>query len=208
MRLRAEVRRSRVAQAGPVVSVGIGATRLRRPQSVTPPATDCGLAPALCPPRYGVSASPWSCAPPRRRSGLASGITTFALTPRSGAAPLATAFRPRPGAALPATAPRPRSGAVPPRRRIGIGLVPRPPRQRFDPALGATTFALELPLRSRACAPARAFRPRSGVVPPLSGRAMRKTAGFGRWRSKQTVFRGLGSGKWTILPVVRVGAFR
>lgn len=211
------------------------------------------------PPRYGVSASPWSCAPPRRRSGLASGITTFALTPRSGAAPLATAFRPRPGAALPATAPRPRSGAVPPRRRIGIGLVPRPPRQRFDPALGATTFvltprsgavpplgtttlalgprpslwrrapgsgrfsrrdaatraalgattfALELSLRSRACAPARAFRPRSGVVPPLSGRAMRKTAGFGRWRSKQTVFRGLGSGKWTILPVVRVGAFR
>ena len=114
LRLRAEVRRSRVAQAGLVVSVGIGAARLRRPQSVTPPATDCGLAPALC--------------PPLRRIGLA--------------------LEPPP----PATAPRPRSGAVPPRRRIGIGLVPRPPRQRFDPALGATTFALT---------------PRSGAVPPL-----------------------------------------
>ena len=74
------------------------------------------------------------------------------LQPRSGTVPPATAYRPRPGAAPPATAPRPRSGAVPPRRRIGIGLVPRPPRQRFDPALGATTFALT---------------PRSGAVPPL-----------------------------------------
>lgn len=40
-----------------------------------------------CAPRYGVSASPWSCAPPRRRSDLALGTTAFALAPRSGAAP-------------------------------------------------------------------------------------------------------------------------
>ena len=135
------MRRSRIAQAGLVVPVGIGATRLRRPQSVTPPAMDCSLAPALC--------------PPLRRIGLALELcpAATALRHRSGAThPPATAFRPRPGAAPPATAPRPRSGAVPPRRRIGIGLVPRPPRQRFDPALGATTFALT---------------PRSGAVPPL-----------------------------------------
>lgn len=147
--------RSRVAQAGPVVSVGIGATRLRRPQSVTPPATDCGLAPALC--------------PPLRRIGLA--------------------LEPPP----PATAPRPRSGAVPPRRRIGIGLVPRPPRQRFDPALGATTFALAPrsgavpplgtttlalgPRPSLWCrAPVTAFRHRSGAAPSGSGRLSRRDA--------------------------------
>ena len=64
------MRRSRVAQAGLVVSVGIGATRLRRPQSVTPPATDCGLAPALCPPlrRIGLALEP---PPLRRRPDLA-----------------------------------------------------------------------------------------------------------------------------------------
>ena len=56
--------------------------------------------------------------------------------------------------------------------------------------------------------PATAYRPRSGVVPPLWERAMRKTVGFGRWRSKRTVFRGLVSEKWTILPVVRVWGFR
>lgn len=149
------MRRSRVAQAGLVVSVGIGATRLRRPQSVTPPATDCGLAPALC--------------PPLRRIGLA--------------------LEPPP----PATAPRPRSGAVPPRRRIGIGLVPRPPRQRFDPALGATTFALAPrsgavpplgtttlalgPRPSLWCrAPVTAFRHRSGAAPSGSGRLPRRDA--------------------------------
>ena len=38
--------------------------------------------------------------------------------------------------------------------------------------------------------------------------AMRKTVCFGRWRSKRTVFRGLGSEKRTFLPVVRVWAFR
>ena len=140
------MRRSRVAQAGLVVSVGIGATRLRRPQSVTPPATDCGLAPALC--------------PPLRRP------------PCDGA---------------------PRSGAVPPRRRIGIGLVPRPPRQRFDPALGATTFALAPrsgavpplgtttlalgPRPSLWCrAPVTAFRHRSGAAPSGSGRLSRRDA--------------------------------
>ena len=95
-----------------------------------------------CAPRYGVSASPWSCAPLRRRSGIAPVPRT---PPRRR---FGLALEPPP----PATAPRPRSGAVPPRRRIGIGLVPRPPRQRFDPALGATTFALT---------------PRSGAVPPL-----------------------------------------
>ena len=41
-----------------------------------------------------------------------------------------------------------------------------------------------------------------------AGRAMRKTVCFGRWRSKRTVFRGLGSEKRTFLPVVRVWAFR
>lgn len=40
------------------------------------------------------------------------------------------------------------------------------------------------------------------------GYAMRNTVYFGRWRSKQTVFRGLGSEKRTFLPVVRVWAFR
>ena len=145
LRLRAEVRRNRVAQAGLVVSVGIGTTRLRRPQSVTPPpATDCGPRSGTVPPRYGVSASPWSCAPLRRRSGiapvprtplrrhsdLALGTTAFALAPRSGAA---------------------------------------------SSVSGTTTFALELCPRSGAVSSARAFRPCSGVVPPFSGRAMRKT---------------------------------
>ena len=143
LRLRVEVRRSRVAQAGLVVSVGIGATRLRRPQSVTPP-----------------------------RDGL----------------------RPRSGTVPPVWGPRP----LPWRRAPAL----RPPFQ------GPRPLPWSCALRSRACAPARAFRPRSGVVPPLSGRAMRKTVGFGRWRSKQTVFRGLGSGKRTFLSVVRVWAFR
>ena len=110
-------------------------------------------------PRHGVSAALWS------RSGVVPPPAT-AFRPRPGGhdlclgaalrcrAPLATAFRPRPGAAPPATAPRPRSGAVPPRRRIGIAPVPRPLRQRFDPALGATTLAL-------------ASRP--GAVPPPLG---------------------------------------
>ena len=115
------------------------------------------------------------------------------LRPRSGTVPPATAYRPRPGAAPPATAPRPRSGAVPPRRRIGIGLVPRPPRQRFDPALGATTFALAPrsgavpplgtttlalgPRPSLWCrAPVTAFRHRSGAAPSGSGRLSRRDA--------------------------------
>lgn len=135
LRLRAEVRRNRVAQAGLVVSVGIGATRLRRPQSVTPPATDCGLAPALCPAtayRHRSGAVPPATAfrhrsgaahPLRRRSDLAFeprpalGTTTFALElrPLRGRFNLAPALCPRsgdhglcPGAALRSRAPRSR----------------------------------------------------------------------------------------------------
>ena len=107
-------------------------------------------------PRHGVSAALWS---------------------RSGVVPPATAFRPRPGAAPPATAPRPRSGAVPPRRRIGIAPVPRPLRQRFDPALGATTLALASRPRFWAVFPPRCRDPRRpgghdlcpGAVPPALG---------------------------------------
>ena len=87
LRLRAEVRRSRVAQAGLVVSVGIGTTRLRRPQSVTPP-------------RDGL----------RPRSGTVPPATAYRHRP--GLCPPATAFRPRsgdhglcPGAALRRCAP-------------------------------------------------------------------------------------------------------
>ena len=105
-------------------------------------------------PRYGVSASLWSCAPLRRRPDLALGTTTFALAPRPGAVPPHWGPRLSPW---------------------GHGLCPGP---------------------------------RSGALPPLWGRAMRKTVGFGRWRSKQTIFRGIGSEKWTLLSVVRVWAFR
>ena len=76
----------------------------------------------------------------------------------------------------PATAPRPRSGAVPPRRRIGIGLVPRPPRQCFDPALGVTTFALT---------------PRSGAVPPLGTTTLALGPRPSLWR------RAPGSGRFS-----------
>ena len=138
LRLRAEVRRNRVAQAGLVVSVGIGTTRLRRPQSVTPPPRRiAALAPALYPlatayrhrpgavPRCdGVPASLRCRAPPlRRHSDLALGTTAFALAPRSGAA---------------------------------------------SSVSGTTTFALELCPRSGAVPSARAFRPRSGTVPPAT----------------------------------------
>ena len=136
MRLRAEVRRSRVAQAGPVVSVGIGATRLRRPQSVTPPATDCGLAPALCP-------------PPLRRIGLALELC-----------PAATAFRPRfgdhdlcPDAAL---------RCRPPRDGVPASPWSRPPCDGAPTSLWSCASATAYRHRSGAASPATAFRPRPG----------------------------------------------
>ena len=146
LRLRAEVRRSRVAQAGLVVSVGIGATRLRRPQSVTPPATDCGLAPALCPPlrRIGLALEP-----PLSCDGAPTSLWSCAS---------ATAYRHRSGAASPATAFRPRSG--------GHDLCPGAALRRCTPTgdhdsrPGATTLAL-VP------------RPRYGVSASLWCRAFR-----------------------------------
>ena len=144
--MRAEVRRSRVAQAGLVVSVGIGATRLRRPQSVTPPATDCGLAPALCPPATAYRPRPGA-APP------CDGAPTSLWSCAS-----ATAYRHRSGAASPATAFRPRSG--------GHDLCPGAALRRCTPTgdhdsrPGATTLAL-VP------------RPRYGVSASLWCRAFR-----------------------------------
>ena len=128
LRLRAEVRRSRVAQAGLVVSVGIGAARLRRPQSVTPPrdglrprsgtvppATAYRPRPGAALPCDGAPTSLWSCAS-------------------------ATAYRHRSGAASPATASRPCSG--------GHDLCPDAALRRCTPTgdhdsrPGATTLAL------------------------------------------------------------------
>ena len=104
-----------------------------------------------CAPRYGVSASPWIVPP---RDGAPTSLWSCAS----------------------ATAYRHRSGAVPPRRRIGIGLVPRPPRQRFDPALGVTTFALT---------------PRSGAVPPLGTTTLALGPRPSLWR------RAPGSGRFS-----------
>ena len=245
MRLRAGARRGRVAQAGLVVPVGIGATRLRRPQSFTRPATVIGLAPVPRPlprRRSGLALEPPLS---RQRSGLALGTTTFAPAPRSalGATTLAGARPPlwhrAPGsgrfsrydaathAALRATTlalalcpllwgPRP-----PPWHRALLwrrtpALCPHwgpRPSPGHDPALASRPrFWAVFPPRCRDprrlgdhhLCPGAALR----RCAPLSGCAMRKTVAFGRWRSKQTVFRGIGSEKWTFLPVVRVWAFR
>ena len=101
MRLRAEVRGSRI------VSIGIGATRLRRSQSVTPPRRRSGLAPVPRP---------------------ALGASTFALTPPPATAPRPRSgdHGPRPGAASPSRDGVPASPwSRPPRLRIGIAPVPR-----------------------------------------------------------------------------------
>ena len=155
MRLRAGARRGRVAQAGLVVPVGIGATRLRRPQSFTRPATVIGLAPVPRPlprRRSGLALEPPLS---RQRSGLALGTTTFAPAPRSalGATTLA--------------------GARPPlwHRAPGSGRF-----SRYDAAthaaLRATTLALALcppalGTTTPALAPRSALAPHSGAVPPL-----------------------------------------
>ena len=144
LRLRAEVRRSRGAQAGLVVSVGIGAARLRRPQSVTSPATDCGLAPALCPPlrRIGLALEP---PPLRRRPDLAlelclrDGVSAsvWCRVPRDSVSTLLWGPRPLPWRRAPALYPHwgprlspwghdPRSGVAPPVLGGFPAAMPRP----------------------------------------------------------------------------------
>ena len=159
LRLRAEVRRNRVAQAGLVVSVGIGTTRLRRPQSVTPPRD--GLRPSLrhCTPslrRIGIALELCPAATAfRHRSGAAHPPCDDIPTSLWGPRPLPWRRAPEPRPPFQGPRPLPWSCALalepcplqgrfglapalcPPRRRSGLAFEPRP-------ALGTTTFALEL----------------------------------------------------------------
>ena len=194
LRLRAEVRRSRVAQAGLVVSVGIGATRLRRPQSVTPPPRRiAALAPALYPPATAY----------RHRSGAAHPPCDDIPTSLWGPRPLPWRRAPEPRPPFQGPRPLPWSCALalepcPLQGRFGIALVPRPPRRRsglaFEPrpALGATTFALELcPLPWSLCLCEGVSASLRRCAPALGARDAKnrrfwslavKTDGFSRYR--------------------------
>ena len=206
LRLRAEVRRS-CADRNPS----------RPPRRIAASLRHCA-------PRYGVSASPWSCAPLRRRSGIAPVPRTppaTAYRPRPGVVPRcdgaptslwscasATAYRHRSGAASPATAFRPCSG--------GHDLCPDAALRRCTPTGDHDSRPGDHDSRSGVAPPVLGGFPAAMPRPTLpwgprsspGGVRDAKTVGFGRWRSKQTVFRGLGSEKWTFLSVVRVGAFR
>ena len=191
---------------------GFALASLRR----RPPATAFRPRSGAAPPRDGVSASPWSRPPcDGAPTSLWSCASATAYRHRSGAA------SPRDSVSTPLWGPRPlpwrRAPALYPplgTTTLTLALGATALAGGHDPALalcppGSGRFSRR-DAATRAALGAMTFRPepRSGALPPLWGRAMRKTVAFGRWRSKRTVFRGLGSEKWTILPVVRVGAFR
>ena len=115
LRLRAEVRRSRVAQAGLVVSVGIGTTRLRRPQSVTPPRDGLRPRSGTVPPATAYRPRPGA-APLRRRPDLA-----LELCLRDGVSASVWCRVPRDSVSTPLWGPRPlpwrRAPALCPRSR-------------------------------------------------------------------------------------------
>ena len=169
-----------------------------RPRPGVVPRCDGAPASLRChaPPRDGVSASPWSRPP-------CDGAPTSLWSCAS-----ATAYRHRSGAASPATAFRPCSG--------GHDLCPDAALRRCTPTGDHDSRPGDHDSRSGVAPPVLGGFPAAMPRPTLpwgprsspGGVRDAKTVGFGRWRSKQTVFRGLGSEKWTFLSVVRVGAFR